>query len=221
MLNPQVLLKPLPSAQSNSGRVTCILIDMHTSPQLKPSFQNMFQQSLAVLFKPSIDTFERFEWRGGVASAYQYVLLAAVVSALVGGLFALLPNHPNITFTMQFINRLVAIPLGFAVFTGLVHLFGKSLYKGTGTYAEVAYTFALFYVPISILDSLLGWIPLVNYFMAFVVPIVLLYYGFLAVQSSMNIYNPNKSVVVLSISAIGYALTGFLLSLLFGKLLLN
>ncbi len=188
-----------------------------TSPQLKPSVQAMFQQSLAVLFKPSIDTFERFEWRGGLGSAYSYVLIAALISALVGAVFSLLPNHSEITFGLQFVNRLVAIPLGFAVFTGLTYLLGKAL-KGTGTYAEVAYTFALFYVPLSILDSLLGWIPLVNYLMALVVPLAMLYYGYIAVRSSTNVYDPNKGLILLVVSTLGYLLTGFALSLWFGKL---
>lgn len=196
---------------------------MHTTPQpqLRPSVQSMFQQSLAVLLRPSIDTFERFEWRGGAPSAYQYVLIAAVISALVGAIFAILPNHGDVTFGFQFVNRLVAIPVGFAAFTGMVYALSRALYKGTGTYAEIAYTFALFYVPISILDSLLGWIPLVNYLMALLVPVILLYYGYIAVQSSTNVYNPNKSVVVLAISAIVYMLVGYAISLFFGRMLLH
>lgn len=192
---------------------------MSSTPSRNPGLASTFQHSLAVLTRPSIESFERYEWRGGVAAAYQYVLLAALISAVVGATFALLPNHPDVSFGMQFINRLVAIPLGFAVFTRLVHWLGRLMYRGSGTYAEVAYTFALFYVPISILDSLVGWVPIVNYVMALVVPLTLLYYGYLAVQSSMNIYNPNRGVVVLAISAIGYALVGWLLSLLFGMLL--
>ena len=47
-----------------------IIGSMQKSPQLNPSIQTMFSQSTAVLSQPSVATFEKFEWRGSVQSAY-------------------------------------------------------------------------------------------------------------------------------------------------------
>ena len=118
---------------------------------------DMFAQSTAVLARPTPQTFERFERRGGVASALLYVLVAALVSGMVGALFSVF--HSDVTFWGQLVSRLIAIPLQFLVFTGAVYLIGRGLFRGTGTYPEVAYTFALFFVPLSILGSLLGLDP--------------------------------------------------------------
>ena len=171
----------------------------------------MFAQSTAVLTQPSVATFEKFEWRGGVQSAFIYVLIAAVVSAIVSALFA--PLH-NVSFWGQFFSQLIGVPVGFAVFTGAVYYIGKALFKGTGTYPEVAYTFALFYVPLAIANSLIGWIPVLNIIMGILVALALIYYGFLAVQSSMNVRTNGEGVALLILSGIAYWIVTRLLALL-------
>ncbi|WP_420594441.1 YIP1 family protein [Deinococcus sp.] len=189
---------------------------MQKSPQLNPSVQTMFAQSTAVLTQPSVATFEKFEWRGGVQSAFMYVLIAAVVSAVIAAIFA--PFHREVTLFGQLLSRLIVIPVGFAVFTGAVYAIGKALFKGTGTYAEVAYTFALFYVPLSIVGSLLGWIPILNFIVPIVVAVALIYFGFLAVQSSMNIRTNGEGLGLLALSGVAYWLVTWLLNLLFAGL---
>ena len=195
-----------------------IIESMQKSPQLNPSVQTMFSQSTAVLSQPSVATFEKFEWRGGVQSAYTYVLVAAVVSAIIAAIFA--PFHREVTFFGQLFSRLILVPLGFAVFTGAVYGIGKALFKGTGTYAEVAYTFALFYVPLAILNALIGWLPVLNFLMGIVVALALVYYGFLAVQSSMNIRTNGEGAALLVLSGIAYYVVTWLLGLLFAGLFL-
>ena len=179
-----------------------ILEGMQKSPQLNPSVQTMFAQSTAVLTQPSVATFEKFEWRGGVQSSFMYVLVAAVVSAIIAAIFA--PFHQDVTLFGQLLSRLIVIPVCFAAFTGAVYYIGKAFFKGTGTYPEVAYTFALFYVPLSIVGSLLGWIPVLNFIIPLLVAIALAYYGFLAVQSSMNIRTNGEGLALLALSGIVY-----------------
>lgn len=186
---------------------------MQKSPQVSASIQNMFSQSTAVLSQPSVATFERFEQRGGVQQAYIYVLVAAVVSALIAAFFGLF--HSGVNPFSQLITRLILVPLGFAVFTGAVYYIGKALFRGTGTYAEVAYTFALFFVPMSILGTLIGIIPIIGFLAGILIALANIYFGFLAVQSSMNIRTNGEAVALLVLSGVAY----FLVSLLVGGFL--
>ncbi len=178
----------------------------------------MFAQSTAVLSQPSVATFEKFEWRGGVQSAYTYVLVAAVVSAIIAAIFA--PFHREVTFFGQLISRLITIPISFAVFTGAVYYIGKALFKGTGTYAEVAYTFALFYVPLSILGTIIGIIPILGWLVGFLISLAMIYFGFLAVQSSMNIRTNGEGIALLVLSGLAYFVVSLVLGGLFASLFL-
>ncbi|MBB5296863.1 DUF1282 domain-containing protein [Deinococcus metallilatus] len=179
-----------------------------TNP-LQASLSDMFGQSIAVLSRPSPATFELFERRGGTKQAFIYVLLAALVSAVIGALFA--PFHRDVTVIGQFITRLIALPVQFGIFTGLVYLIGRSLFRGTGTYPEVAYTFALFYVPLSIIGTLLGWIPILNVLIPILIAALLIFFGYLAVQSSMNLRDTMSSAVTLILSGVANWVVGYLL----------
>ena len=184
--------------------------------RLQASFADLFAQSAAVLSRPSPETFELFERRGDTRQAFLYVGLAAVVSAVVAAIFA--PFHEDVTVLGQLLTRLILIPLQFAVFTGLVYGLGRLLFRGTGSYAEVAYTFSLFYVPLSLLGTLLGIIPIVNWIVSLGVTLALIFFGYLAVQSSMNLRGAVQAGVTLLLSAL---LNGLLVSLLLAPLLLS
>lgn len=179
----------------------------------------MFGQSVSVLTRPSAATFELFERRGGTQQALIYVLLAALVSAVIAALFA--PFHREVTVLGQFVTRLILIPLQFFVFTGAVYLVGRALFRGTGTYPEVAYTFALFYVPLSILGTLLGIIPILGWVVGIVVAALLIFFGYLAVQSSMNLRDSVSAAVTLVLSAILYWVVGGFLAALIVAPFLN
>ncbi|SMB95226.1 YIP1 family protein [Deinococcus hopiensis] len=184
-----------------------------TPTQLQASFADMFGQSLAVLTRPSPATFERFERRGGLQQALTYVLLAAIVSAVVGAVFA--PFHPGVTFFGQLISRLILVPLQFAVFTGAVYFVGRSLFRGTGTYPEVAYTFALFFVPLSILGSIIGIIPLLGWLVSFVISLVMIFFGYMAVQSSVNLKDSVSAAVTLVLAGVAQGAVTLILLKLF------
>lgn len=179
---------------------------------LRQSLQQEMRQSLAVLTRPSVGTFELFEQKGMVQDALLYVLLAALASGVVAALMALI-TAPDHSAAGQFVGRLFVIPLQFIVFTGFVYLVGRFLFKATGRFSEVAYTFALFFVPISILTSALGWIPFVGLGIGMLSSLALVFYGYLAVQSSLNIVEKPKAAVVLLLAALlstlfNYALFG-------------
>ncbi|MPY66272.1 YIP1 family protein [Deinococcus sp. SDU3-2] len=187
---------------------------MSAPTRIQATFADMFAQSAAVLTRPSPRTFELFERRGGVRQAFLYVGLAALASALIAALFA--PFHGDVTVLGQFFSRLLLIPLQFGIFTGAVYLLGRRLFGGTGRYEEVAYTFSLFYVPLSLLGTLLGIIPILGWLVSLLVTVALVAFGYLAVQSSMNLRDPVHAGVTLLLSAI---LNGLLVSLLLAPLM--
>ena len=182
---------------------------MTRSPFDQASVQDMLTQSTAVLARPSPQTFERFERRGGVQNALAYVLLAAIVSAVIAALFSFL--HTDVSFFGQLLSRLIVIPLQFLVFTGAVYLIGRGLFRGTGTYPEVAYTFALFFVPLSVLGTLIGIIPVIGWLAGILISAALVYFGFLAVQSSMNLRDPVSAGVTLVLSGLANWVVGAVL----------
>ncbi|KQQ99382.1 YIP1 family protein [Deinococcus sp. Leaf326] len=175
--------------------------------------QDMFAQSTAVLVQPSPQTFERFERRGGLNQALLYVVLAALVSAVIAGFFGIF--HSGVNPLTQFFSRLIGIPLQFFAFTGLVYFIGRSLFRGTGTFPEVAYSFALFYVPLSILGTLIGIIPILGWLAGLVIAVAMIYFGYLAAQSSMNLRDPVSSVVTLVLSGLAYFVVGLVLAVVF------
>ena len=183
----------------------------------QPSSFNLGQmvgQSLDVLTRPGVSTFERYERGGSVREAFLYVLVAAAVSAVIAAIFA--PFHHNVTFFGQLITRLILIPLGFGVFTGAVYWIGKSLFGGSGSYAELAYTYALFFVPLSIVNSVLASLlgDVLGWLIQFLTAVALVYFGWLAVQSGMNVRNQGQAAIVLVISGVVYWLVQTLLTAL-------
>lgn len=187
-----------------------------STPSAPSQISDMFAQSTAVLARPAPSTFERFERRGGTGQALMYVLLAAAVSGVIAALFSVFRS--DVTFFGQLFSRLIGIPAQFLVFTGAVYLIGRYLFGGTGRYSEVAYTFALFFVPLSIVGTLLGIIPIFGWFVqSVVIALALAFFGFLAVQSSMNLRDPVKAGVTLVLSALAYSIVEpVLLRSLFG-----
>ncbi|WP_229839111.1 YIP1 family protein [Deinococcus piscis] len=183
---------------------------MTLTDHIRRSVDDEMRQSLAVLTRPSVRTFELFERKGGVNEALMYVLLASIVSAVVAAFMAFMPWHADISPWAQFVNRLVGIPIQFGIFTGVVYWVGKQFFGGTGRYAEVAYTFALFFVPLSLLSSALGWIPVLGFFVSLLISLALIYYGYLAVQSSMNIRGGANPAITLLVAALGTTALNFL-----------
>ena len=174
--------KPTPTVEATKAQIT-----------------DMFTQSTAVLARPNPSTFEHFERRGGLTQAMIFVMVAAVISALIGAFFA--PMH-DMSFFGQLFGRLLGIPAQFLIFTGAVYLIGRNLFKGTGTFDEVAYSFALFYVPLSIIGSLLGIFGILSWPVHLLVMLAMIYFGYLAVQSSMNLRDTTTSVATLILSDI-------------------
>jgi hypothetical protein len=188
----------------------------------------MVSQSGEVLTSPNRETFERYEKQGNLRDAVTYVGIAAAVSGAVGLVFGFgnLPLGPVVGLLRGVILPFVM----YFSFTGLVYLIGKQFGGGTGTFDEVAYSFALFGVPISLIGTLfylvlgvLAGIPLIGVlfvFIALVIWIVLLsvqiYFAYVAIQSSMNMDSSTNTLVTLVLAGIGTLMAMMIASVFLG-----
>jgi Yip1 domain len=172
------------------------------------SIPEMIQQSRDVMTNPAVATFERYERQGTMANAAIYVAVGAaisgVLSLITGGIGGLV------------IGVLAGI-IGFFVFTGLVYFLGQAIAGGTGSFDEVAYTFSLFSVPLTVIGAVIGlvlgllaFIPIINILAglaALLIGLLMLviqaYFAYLAVQSSMNIHDQTKAIITLALAVVG------------------
>ena len=167
------------------------------------SVSDMINSSIVVVTKPSVSTFEMFERRGNLTSALIYVGLGAVVTAILGAIASPAGIVGGI------LSGLIGTILSFVIFTYAVFFIGKSQ-GGTGTYDEVAYTFSLFSVPLAVIGAVVGLIgrvlPLLGCLVGLPIALALLvaqiYFGYLAVQSSMNLRDSGKAIITLVVAGI-------------------
>jgi Yip1 domain len=167
----------------------------------------MINQSIEVVTSPSVPTFEKYEKNGTLGNATIYVAIGAAISGLLGIFSGGIGGA---------ISGVLVALAQFFVFTGLVYYIGQQQ-GGSGTWDEVAYTFSLFSVPLTIIGAVVGlvlglliFIPIINIlagFAALIISLLLLvaqiYFGYLAVQSSMNLREQNKAIITLVLAAVG------------------
>lgn len=154
--------------------------------------QTMMGQSVDVLSNPNEQTFERYEQQGTMQDAALYVGLAALISALIG-----IPGGLG-----GIIGNLLGALLGFIIFTGLVYWVGRQQ-GGTGTLNEVAYTFALFVAPLTLVNALISIvarlpvISLLTPLLALALLVVQAVFAYIAVRSSMNLNDNTRAILTL------------------------
>jgi len=176
------------------------------------SITDMIAQSRDVLSNRSVAAFERHEKSGTLRDAVAYVALAGAIT----GLFGLSEGIGG------FIGNIVFTILGFLIFTYIVHWLG-SRRGGTGTLDEVAYSFALFWAPLSVLISVITLILVLTLVGVLLIPLVAIagialnvYFAYLATQASMNLSPGGQTWGVLLLAA----LASFVLNAAIGALLL-
>ncbi len=152
----------------------------------------MIGQSVDVLSNPNEQTFERYERHGTLQDAAIYVGLAALLTALIG-----IPGGLG-----GIIGNLLGALLGFVLFTGLIYWVGKQQ-GGTGTLDEVAYTFALFIAPLTLVNGIvrltasLPVIGLLTPLLGLALLAVQAVFAYLAVRSSMNLNDKTRALLTL------------------------
>src|SRR6266508_5796883 len=164
------------------------------------SVGDMLNQSMTVLTKPSVQSFEQFEKRGGQREALIYVVIAAVLVGVVGLAFGFLGG---VVGAIAGLLRGVFALIGFYVFAFVLNYVGKQQ-GGTGTQDEVFYTAALYTAPILAVTGVVGAIPIIGCLflpVSFVLGLYQIYLGYLAARSSMNL-DQNKAIITVVLSII-------------------
>ncbi|MCL6541758.1 MAG: YIP1 family protein [Roseiflexus sp.] len=179
------------------------------------SINEMLNQSIQVLTKPGVETFERFERHGGQREATIYIMIAAAISAIAALVFGLL-NGIVVALLNAALGFILAVA-GFYIFVFLVYFIGKQQ-GGTGTQDEVFYTMSLFVAPIQAVTGAVSAIPLIG---CLALPATLalgiyqIYLGYLGARSSMNL-DQNKAIITLVLAFIAQLFIGFIIAAIFG-----
>ncbi|MCS6842546.1 MAG: YIP1 family protein [Roseiflexus sp.] len=181
------------------------------------SIGEMLNQSIQVLTKPSVETFERFERHGGQREATIYIMLASAISAAVSLIFGLLDSVAAalLAGVLGFILPVVS----FYLFVFLVYFIGKQQ-GGTGTQDEVFYTMGLVVAPIQAVTGAVNAIPIIN---CLALPAMLalgiyqIYLGYLGVRSSMNLER-TPAIITLVLAFIAQFIISFIIGALFAAI---
>lgn len=184
---------------------------MNASPSVTDTIMNMVSQSIQVITKPSVATFEQYENKGNLRDAIIYVGIFAVIT----GLFGLGRGAGG------FLGGVIATLLGFLAFTYLIYYVGKSQ-GGTGTFDQVAYTFSLFWAPMAVIFGIIAFLLIITLIGIFLLPllgiaaiVVNIYFAYLAVQSSMNLKESGKIWITLIAAGVGAFLVNVIVSAIF------
>jgi hypothetical protein len=181
------------------------------------SISEMLNQSVTVLTKPGVATFEQFERRGGQREALTYVVTAAAVAGIAALLFGLLGGI--VAAVLAGILAFILPVVGFFIFSFLVFTIGKNQ-GGTGTQDEVFYTNSLYAAPILAVTGAVGAIPILGCLAApatLVLGIYQLYLGYLAARASMNL-EQNKAIITIALAIVAQILIGFVIAAVFGAI---
>ena len=182
------------------------------------SINEMISQSMTVLTKPSVQSFEQFERRGGQREALIYVGVAAAVGAVLSAIFGLIGG--GVTGAIGgLIGGLVLPLISFFVSAWLIYTVGKSQ-GGTGTQDEVFYTVALYLAPILAINGVIGSNVLFAC-LAFPVSLALglygIYLGYLAIRASMNL-DQNKAIITMVLAFVAQVVIGLIVTSVLGAI---
>lgn len=201
-------------------------------------FQQMFNGTVAVITKPSVSTFEEHE-QNNLGWAVIYYAIAAVLNAIINvATFPLqqaayqqqleqleaqgLPlegfafTQPSLIGAIS--TGLIGTLLGLFIYIGIVYLLGRA-FGGTGAFGELAYDFALFGAPISVVALLLNYVPFIGWIAGLALGIYNIYLTYLAIQAGMNLPG-NKALYVMLIMIGIVFLFACVLGLIFGAAIL-
>jgi hypothetical protein len=165
------------------------------------NINEMISQSITVLTKPSVATFEQFEKRGRTKEALTYVAVAAVIVGIVGFVFGLFSGIGSAIAGL--VIGILSPLVGFYVFAYALYMVGKSQ-GGTGTQDEVFYTASLYTAPILAVNGIVGRIPVLGCLLApvtLVLSIYQAYLGYLAARSAMNL-DQTKGIITVVVAII-------------------
>lgn len=175
------------------------------------SISAMLNQSIVVLTKPSVQSFEQFEKAGGQREGLIYVAVAAVVG-LLGGLLSGLQGG-IIAMIIGAVFGFILPIVSYFTFSFALNWIGKQQ-GSTGTQDEVFYTTALYVAPLLAINGLFSGITGILPFLACATGLVTLalaiyqvYLAYLAARSSMNL-DQNKAIISVVVAIVAQLIVG-------------
>ena len=208
-------------------------------------FNSIFQTWLNVLTKPGEEVFtaEREKASATLKTALVWMILASVISALLGTLQAQIFSSPlgGISQVMEmlpaelqgeigpisetdtpggsFLNLSIIIfgPITFLIGVGIYHVVASVL-GGRGQFGRYAYLYATFGAPIIIVGSILGFLPAVGGCLAGILGIYQVVLNYFALKVEYELSQGRAIVVVVAPLLVGMALAACLAIALVGML---
>lgn len=206
---------------------------------------SIFQTWLNVLTKPGEEVFtaEREKASATLKTALVWIILASVISALLGTLQAQIFSSPfgGISQVMEmlpaelqgefgpisetdssggsFLNFSLIIfgPIFFLLGVGIYHVIASVL-GGRGQYGRYAYLSASFGAPLIIVGSILGFLPAVGGCLGAILAIYQIVLSYFAIKVEYGLSKGRAIVVVIAPILVGIALAACLGIALFGML---
>lgn len=175
------------------------------------SISEMLSQSVTVLTKPGVASFEQYEKRGGQREGLIYVAVAAAIAAVVALVFGLF-NGIFAAIIGAIFAFLVPIA-SYYLFSFVLFFVGKQQ-GGTGTQDEVFYTTSLYVAPLLAVVGAISNIPIIKWLalpVTFLLGIYQIYLGYLAARSSMNL-DQNKAIISVAAAIISQWILGAILA---------
>jgi hypothetical protein len=158
-------------------------------------FQTMFNSSMAVLQRPSVATFEEHE-KNDLQAATIYIAVAAAIAGVLAAIGSAI-RGTGLGIGGALIGGVIGTLIGFYIYMGVVYLLSRA-FGGTGNFGELAYDISLFSAPLSVVNAVLGLIPVVGPLVGIVVGLYGLYLTYLGIQSGMNLPR-DKAILVMVI----------------------
>ncbi|NJM08902.1 YIP1 family protein [Candidatus Gracilibacteria bacterium] len=106
-----------------------------------------------------------------------------------------LSGQPNVIGAL--FSSLLTTLIGFLIGLGIYWLLGRA-FGGTGSFGELAYDFALFNVPLTLIGVVLNFIPLLGALLGLALWVYSIILTYMALQAGMNLPG-NKAILVLLI----------------------
>ena len=160
----------------------------------------MLRQSADVMIHPNVRTFNYYSVRASDSETLVYVTVGVTLVGLLNNF--IFGNFDVIGLAFAIVNQLFQ----FYIFAGIAYFVGRQ-FGGMGSFPTVAYAFALFYVPILVLVSVLilalillrvSLPPL--WLLPLVQLVALAFYAYQAVQAALYIRRPRDAALTVLIS---------------------
>ena len=181
------------------------------------SISEMLSQSVTVLTKPGVASFEQYEKRGGQREGLIYVAVAAAIAAVVALVFGLFGGILAAIISAVFA---FLVPIAsYYLFSFVLFFVGKQQ-GGTGTQDEVFYTTSLYVAPLLAIVGAVSNIPIVGCLVlpvTFALGVYQIYLGYLAARSSMNL-DQNKAILSVAAAIIAQWILGAVLIAIAGSI---